>query len=148
MCWKCDGRSDEEIDRAYELMMAVDGYIGIQVADPGEPGWTYTVGLTESFGHPELICLDVEADVQGELIGRLATAVREQGAVDPALLSDLDVELLPVLDTHLTDGLVAVFVNRCHRFPDTGEYLQILLGRSWFCSCHAHSQRRLDRPGA
>ena len=67
MCQRCDGFSEEEVERGYDLTIKVDGYVRIQVESAGQPAWAYTMGLNEQFGHPDLICVQVSADLQRQL---------------------------------------------------------------------------------
>ena len=127
-------------------MLAVNGYVLISVQDPGEPGWSYTIGLTEKFDHPELVCLDIELETRSRLIRMLADTVRDDGALDQALLEELDIELLPVTPSPEVFDLVGQFVDWYDRLPGPGEYQQVVLGPSWLCDGHVRAQRRLDRP--
>ena len=82
MCLRCDGYSEEQIRRRRDLTIRVHGWLMAVVEDDDGPGWTYTVGLTESFGHPELLCVGVEADVQQTLVQSMADEIAESGHVN------------------------------------------------------------------
>lgn len=56
MCFICDGGTDEEFDDLIESCIDDPGWFVMGVYDPGgPPGWAYTIGLRESFDHPELV---------------------------------------------------------------------------------------------
>ena len=149
MCLRCQGFTEEEVDEIYDLTIRVHGYLLLTVQDPGQQAWTYTVGLSESFGHPDLLCIDIKADGQRQLVSSIGELLAEQGPVGSDELEALDVELVPVHPTHLTGDLVGIWGNRYGRLPDQGEFLQVVPGPSWFCSCHAERvPRKLDAPNA
>lgn len=56
MCFICDGGTPDELMRSIAGHIEQYGWHVSAVSD-GVPGlgWAYTVGLTETFGHPELI---------------------------------------------------------------------------------------------
>ncbi len=147
MCMRCDGCSDEEIERATDLTIITNGYLLLRVTDEYNP-WSYTVGLRESYGHPEFVCVDTSTARQQQLIRLLADEVADQGRIDDDVLRGADIELLVVDEVHLRDDLVVVWEERYDRSAQTGDFLQIRLGASWYCEHHADGARRLDDPGA
>ncbi len=146
---RCDGFSEEEIERHDDLCIQVHGFLMQQVYEQprDERSWTYTIGLIENFGHPELLCVQISANTQAELVHALGTAVVENGELPAEALQDLDVELRPVHEDHLDGDLVASWRNRyAGRPPARGEFLQVVPGPSWFCRCHEGSVQHLDDP--
>ncbi len=146
MCLRCDGYSEEEVDRAHELAIRVHGWTGIQVSDDGDSGWTYTLGLNDRLGHPDLIMIDVELEVQGQIVDWLASMVAETGSLDVAVVEANGIELVPVHPDQLCGGLVAQWSHTYGRYPAGGEFLQVLPPRGSLCACHSHQVRRLDGP--
>jgi hypothetical protein len=61
-------------------------------------------------------------------------------------LEDHGIELLPVHPEQLTGGLIAQWSHRYKRFPDAGDFLQVLPPEHLFCACHALQRRRPDEP--
>ena len=148
MCMKCDGYSDEEIERHLDLVIRVHGYLIQQVTAEPAP-WTYTIGLRESFDHPELLCVDIEGGTQTTLIKELGDEVARERRIDATMLRELDLALLEVDESHLhRDDLVGGWEERYQRSALRGDFLQVAPGPSWFCECHAGLLRRLDRPAA
>ncbi len=126
---KYSGFSWEEIERHTDLVIRVHGFMAQQVSG-AERAWTYTVGITESWDHPELLCVDGPGETQANLIGVTADDIEEFGAVRPATLESHDIELVPVEERHLRYGLVASWEARYQRSAATGDFLRIVLGTS------------------
>lgn len=53
MCLQCDGYSHELAMRAFDLQIKIHGRVVVQVGDI-DLAFSYTVGLVDNFGHPEL----------------------------------------------------------------------------------------------
>jgi hypothetical protein len=70
--------------------------------DPGRLGWTYTIGLATTTGHPDLVVSGLDPGAAAVLLNDLGDAIR-QGLVLrphdrlPGYLADVDVEFRPVL---------------------------------------------------
>ncbi|MEQ8719527.1 MAG: DUF4262 domain-containing protein [Acidimicrobiales bacterium] len=147
MCRICDGYSDEELTRELDLAIRVHGFTRVGVENPDGTGWTYTIGLAENCGQPDLVCIDVEPDFQQRLVQAIAATVVETGSPpDARSLAQLDVELVQVHPRHLDGDLVNLWAERYRRRPGEGDFLQVLPGSSHFCACHARAARRLDDP--
>ncbi len=155
MCSRCDGISEEDIARGLETAILVTGFAVQVVERSSNEGWCYTIGLSDvasgdfasggGEGHPDLVMVDTKLDMQQEVLGVLARAI-VAGESITELLDEIDAELVPVHPANLSGDLVASWVRRHRRFPQEGEFLQVLLGASWFCSCHGGRRRRLDVP--
>lgn len=144
MCMRCEGYSDEEIERHQDLVIRVHGFMIQQVQD--HPPWTYTVGIRESWTRPELLMVDIDAEVQAILILAVADDLAAHGDIRPDTLELLDVELATVDEAHFRDGMVGVWEDRYSMSARTGDFVQIVPGPSWFCERHAAAVRRLDHP--
>lgn len=146
MCMRCEGFSWEEIERHTDLVIRVHGYL-LQQVEAVRP-WTYTIGCRESWDRPELLIVDVVADVQAILLQAVADDYVVHGALRADSLATLDVEVVAVDASHFRDGLVAAWEHRYAMAARTGDFLQVVPGPSWFCDHHAGRVRRLDRPAA
>jgi hypothetical protein len=146
MCLRCDGYSEEEVERCLDLAIRVNGWTATQISDDGQQGWTYTLGMNEELDHPDLIIIDAPIDLQGKIVHWLATMICEEGHLDDDAVEDAGIELLPVHPEQLTGGLIAQWSHRYRRFPDAGDFLQVLPPKHLFCACHAERRRRLDAP--
>jgi len=127
---RCDGYSLEEFRRHVDLTIRVNGYLIQQVADDPEE-WTYTVGVAESWGHPDLLIVDGPLEVQSRLVAELISDVRDHGEIRPELLDNLDLHLVPVHESHFASGIVGIWEDRQSRPATTGDFLQIQLGPVW-----------------
>ncbi len=149
MCMRCDGYSWEEIERHTDLLIRVHGFTTVHVE--GDCPWTYTVGAYESWDQPELIVVDIEASIQRALVHAVAEDYADFGQVGGDTLELLDIELVPVDESHFVDGLVAAWEAHYSMAAAAGDFVQIIPGRSWFCGgCRAADRatrvRRLDAP--
>lgn len=62
MCMMCDGASPEEVIDRYVELVDEHGWMTVAVdGTPRSPGWAYTIGLTETYGHPELAMVTCSA---------------------------------------------------------------------------------------
>ncbi len=145
MCMRCEGHSWEEIRRHADLTIRVHGYL-IQQVSGDDSDWTYTVGITESWSHPDLVVLEGDLDAQAKIIAALAGDVRDFGGVRPDTHESLDVELVPVHESHLATGLVAAWEDRHSRAATNGDFVQVRLGPAWYCHHRDGAARRLDQP--
>ena len=146
MCTRCEGYNDEQVERKFDLMIDVHGFAMTQVQKHGEHGWTYTMGLRDRFGHPDLLIVQVRPDVQAELAQSLGQMVVDKGRIDHQVLLVSDIELVAVDPRHFRDGLVAEWANYYGRLPGEGDFLQVMPGPSLLCECCQHRTQRLDDP--
>jgi Domain of unknown function (DUF4262) len=146
MCLRCDGYSEEEVWRATDLAIRTFGWSLVLVED--ESPWLYTIGLLESFGHPELVVVDIKLE-RGELLIRsVAQMVEDTGGVDWRELKRRGIGLVTVHDDHLRSDLFGSWINFYDKVPASGSFLQVLPPKDWFCACHQSAGRRLDRRGS
>lgn len=146
MCVICNGMTEQESDATMQTMIDVHGYYIQMVRGPDHPEWSYTIGLQEAIGHPDLICIDVATSLQEALLADIGRSIIDGFPPTKAELRAADIELLPVHPSHLAGDLVAQWRRRQNRLPAEGDFLQILPGLSYFCSCHAGRLQRLDGP--
>jgi hypothetical protein len=127
-----------------DLHIRVHGYHVTQVED--RDSWCYTIGLEQSFGHPELVTTTLEMSAQLELIRTVAAMLAHDGVVDRVRLRGLDMKLVAVHRSHLATGLVGGWESFYARSATPGSFLQVLPPRNWLCDCHRNAVTRLDRP--
>lgn len=139
----CEGMTEDELDSSIDTKVALHGFTLIQVA--ADPSWTYSVGLADEPGVPDLVCIGIEQSTQWELVDILATAMAGGEEVSDSMLAALDLRLVDVHPYHLGGDQFAVWARRRGRTPKRGEMQQLVLGPSWFCQCHANREPRLDR---
>jgi hypothetical protein len=145
MCLQCDGYSFEQTMLALDLTIRTYGWQLTQVTDAMP--WSYTIGLTESYGHPELMIYGVKLDTQDMVIRKIVSSIETTGRVDQPFLDREGVELVEVHPNHLAGDWFGTWSNFYERTPPPGSFLQIVPPPDWFCSCHQHSIARFDQPG-
>jgi Domain of unknown function (DUF4262) len=147
MCLECDGYSRDEVLQAFDLHIRVHGWTLVQVQGDGET-WCYTIGLTESFDHPELVLIDVELDRQPALVQRLVDVIQREGTLPYEHLLSLGLGVVDVHADHLTSDLFGMWAARYDRYPEPGEMIQVVLAADGCCPFHSTATRRLDEPGS
>lgn len=142
MCMRCDGYSWEEIERHTDLVIRIHGFTTVHV-ESASP-WTYTIGAHESWDQPELLVIDIESSIQRALVAAVAEDYADFGEIRADTLDLLDVELVPVDESHFVDGLVAAWEGHYSLAATAGDFVQIVPGRSWCCDECVSRIRRLD----
>jgi len=145
MCMRCNGYSLEEFRRHVDLTIRVNGYLIQQVADDLDGEWTYTLGVPESWGPPDLLIVDGPLEVQARLVTELITDVSDRGEIRPEVLEHLDIHLVPVHESHFASGIVGIWEDRQSRSATRGDFLQIRLGPAWL-GRQAADCIRMDQP--
>ncbi len=86
-----DINSEDEIETWVKAMIADHGYAQISMhgPDPNEPGYAFTVGLTETRGSGEFFCMGVAPDIAAQLFS-ICIGALDDGRLGPGL-SDRDV---------------------------------------------------------
>ncbi len=146
MCLQCDGYSYEQSMLELDLLIQVHGWALVQV-EGDVTSWSYTVGLTENYGHPELAMTTVRLELQSAVIHRLVDDIVETGHLDLDLVAERELELVEVHPTYFIQEWFGTWSNHYERPPAPGGFLQIVPPASWFCDSHASATPRLDRPG-
>jgi hypothetical protein len=142
---QCDGSSFEQSMLALDLTIRTHGWALVQVDD--EMPWSYTVGLTESYDHPELMVAGLELTEQAGVIHRVAEPIERTGSVDRAELADAGIELAEVHPSHLAGDRFARWTLHYQQLPAPGTFLQVVPPSNWFCDCHRHAMPHFDQPG-
>lgn len=81
MCDICKGTTFDEYLERSGATIGRQGFTLLAVE--GDPPWIRTIGLVESFDHPELLLADVPLDVAPDAMGELARRVVEGGRIEP-----------------------------------------------------------------
>jgi hypothetical protein len=147
MCLECDGYSHEEAMQALDLQIRVHGWALVQVQDD-TTSWSYTVGLVEHYGHPELSLIDVDYEYAARLMHELVAGITTRGAMSPWPIRREGLQCIEVHPDHLRGDLFGTWSNRYGRLMKPGEMIQVLLPAGAYCEFHATVARRLDVPGA
>lgn len=147
MCLECDGYSHEAAMQALDLQIQIHGWAVLQVGDD-EHTFSYTVGLVENFGHPELIVVDFEPRYQQGLLNQLAQGIAATGRLVLDQPATKGVRCVEVHRNHLHGDYFGKWADRYGGLPRPGQVLQVRLPDSAYCECHARAVRRLDRPDA
>ena len=144
MCRRCEGYSWEQIEREEDLIIRTHGWMLSSVHNEDGTAWSYTVGLIESWGHPELIAIDFPFERQQALIHYLSAQVEKTSSIDLLDVISHDHQLVSVHRDNLATELIATWLNRYDRVPEHGEFLQIVPGASWYRHGHENRIRLLD----
>ena len=115
MCIMCDGSSYEEAMRSVDLSVRVHGWHLTAVEAPMP--WCYTIGLTETFDHPELVVVDMEIVPEEHLIRWVVGMIERNGRLDDAELSRNGVEVVPVHERHLEGEWFGTWANHHGEVP-------------------------------
>lgn len=145
MCLQCDGYSYEQSMLALDLTIRTHGWALSQITDANP--WSYTIGLTESYDHPELMITGLTLERQNSVIRHIVGPIETTGRIDEADLAAAGVTLVEVHANHLRGDWFATWSNRYGHVPPNGTFLQIVPPGDWFCDCHQHSMPHFELPG-
>lgn len=81
MCLICDGFSEEEIHVLYDEVIARYGWMVQHIGGGSihEPPWSYTIGLSSVFDHPELVVVGLTPQASLTLLNDLGRRVANGG---------------------------------------------------------------------
>ena len=119
MCCMCDGWTLDDAqadlhDRKQRFGWALQGVEG---ARP----WVYSIGLTERFGHPELVMAGVPVEAAGAMInapGRRIKAGEDLVDGERVREGEIELEVGAVHSVHIANGLVGQWEEHYRRHPD------------------------------
>ena len=103
-----------------DLTIRVHGWSLVDVTE--SLPWSYTIGLTESYGHPELMMIGVELETQSAAIRRIVEPIARTGSVDAADLIDAGIELVEVHGNHLRGDWFGTWANRYGHPPSAPRF--------------------------
>ncbi len=75
MCAICDGKSQSEFLATLKNRIEVHGFTMVSVGDD-HGSWTYTIGLTNTFDHPELVVTGLAPESAYGLLDALVDRIR------------------------------------------------------------------------
>lgn len=144
MCCMCDGWTLDEAqadlnDRKQRFGWALQGVEGVRP-------WVYSVGLTERFGHPELVMAGVPIDAAMAVInalGRRIAAGEDLIDGDHVREGEIELEVGGVHPVHVADGLVGQWEEHYWRHPEVAPAALTLLQ---VMPCPVVERFRLQRP--
>jgi hypothetical protein len=144
MCTICDGQTHEEAHRDLIEKKERFGW-ALQAVEARRP-WVYTIGLTERFGHPELVMAGVPIPVAFHALNavgaRIAVGERLVVGQPDMSVAETQVEVGAVHPVHLANGLVGRWKDHYDRMPGAAPPLEVLQ-----LIPHATDRRlRLDKP--
>lgn len=147
MCRMCEGTSRQQLHEEARLHIIHHGWFlqGV-LPEPGDPagGWVYTVGLLESFDHPELVITNIAYERGGEILNALGELIREGHDVRDMTEEDGMMAVRQVHPRHFDHDLVNTFEPLQGRAPAAGDYLQVVPDA--YCRCHQHQVADLSSP--
>ena len=145
MCEMCDAAPSPNVRTLLDAVRHGRGYYTVSVT--GERQWTHTVGLLESYDHPELIVARCKSDIAVAVLSDLGEQI-EKGASffpcnPPAMAAGLAVTFGPVHAEQWNGRTFAIWHDHYRHAggadpePDA---VQVFLPPDVFCPCHRHRQ--------
>ena len=127
----CDGMSWEEVERREEMIFSVYGWL-LRSVEPepewGLLGWHYTIGLSESFGVPDLLLVGEPDFLLGARAVRfVAESVVDHGWDLQEVAAVHDLGLRPIDTTHMPEDTLADWIIRYQRVPEPHEMMHLVL---------------------
>jgi hypothetical protein len=132
VCFICDGGTEEEAFSGEFVRIAVHGFTMLHVE--ANPPWTYTIGLLQSYDHPELVMTGQPPDMTAELLTDVVEHIRQgeryDGSSAPLALCDCtSVAFGPVHAEQWTHGRFNQWLNYYDRLgeePPVPDAVQVL----------------------
>ena len=153
MCAICNGWTYEEVAAEQRHhVMTIGWAVELVEPRPGRVGWSYTIGLSESYRHPELLVVGRDVWADGRLLNQLGAAVRDGTIIrpGPVVVNGISLEVLEVHPVHLLGELVAAWRGLYGpRTPEHRPELRVLQVRpSAVDDADRDLRIRFDRPYA
>jgi hypothetical protein len=157
MCTICDGNSRDHYLSELDDIIRTHGWAiqGVKSDHPPDLLWAYTVGLTKSYDHPELVLVGETTNLAFVTVNRVASLVRDGerlAAGDHIAIAGLgEIALGAVHPAHVERGLLAMWSNY-HSVvgpPVSGpDVLQVILPDEQCCAIHQRRVPLLAHPDA
>lgn len=130
-----------------KMRIITDGYgIYSDVPDPARITTTYTVGMSRSFGLPELVITNIDFFDAAILISWVVEQLQAGESLDD--LDPAQFTAVPVHKVHLNGDLMEQWREHYDEEPSTVEVMQLKLGPELACSCCAPTQVDLSDSAA
>ena len=152
MCMMCEGASpDEVVDRYVEM---IDDYCWAVAGVDGtarSPGWAYTIGLTASYSHPELVIVACSVEQAHRQLQSLVNDIERGHRLKPGrhfVEGAGSVECRAVSTDQVAAGLIAAWTDvalRC-RWDTTAPDVMQVEARGLLCPEHDRIDWDLSRP--
>lgn len=105
-----------------KFKFAVQNVLG----DASTPSFSYTIGLTESFNHPELILIGLHPQVAHSILNRAGTMIREGNRFSDMSRINTIIENYPVAFRNVPSPTKQAWARGdATRYPDGFELLQM-----------------------
>lgn len=128
MCAICDGMSWEEYERRTEMVFTVNGWVWTGVEPTASnPGWVYTVGLSENFDHPDLLIRDGVFEAQRDALRFVASAIADGYEGIEALVASSGLRMSTIDASELAWDVLIDWEQRYGRRPDRHEMIELHL---------------------
>ena len=155
MCDICDGTTYEASWQRIQDLVASRSWAiqGVEAAAHQRP-WAYTIGLTESFGHPELVITDGTWPTSVEILNMLGEWIRDGDEYDVGSVVDAGefrIELGAVHASFLHHGLCAswsAYYEWAGTDPGPLQVLQVMTTSRGTCEHQRARRADLAVPGA
>jgi hypothetical protein len=128
MCQMCEGWSLEEVRQ--DLSERIDRFGWALQGVTGPRPWVYTIGLTERFGHPELIMAGVDISCASFALNVLGAGIGDGETFTPGLegvdVDDVPLDFGQVHPVHVASGLVAMWEDHYTHLPGAPPPLEVV----------------------
>lgn len=124
MCLECDGWTDDEIYDHYDELIATYGWMVQHIGGGAidEPPWSYTIGLSAGFDHPELVVVGLSPERAIGILNDLSRRVANGGLFVPGSLAENAAGTLEVVfaEVHPLQWETPVFTMWRHYYGSRG----------------------------
>lgn len=150
MCLMCEGFTREQFNEVIAATIVRYGWSvqGVTPTDDDrQPPFAYTIGLTESYGLPELVVAGMDHEASVDLLNAVGELLVEGRSLDEAVRGFggrhgvVDRQRLASGDWF---GAWEAYYGEA---PAPGAFVQVLLPASAYCPCHGHLVPDLTHPG-
>jgi hypothetical protein len=145
MCDICDGQSPLAAHADFHQKMLRYGWV-LQMVEGPSP-WSYTIGLETHVGHPDLVIIDLELEMQARLLRVVVDELEHSGGLSPDWLALTEIGTAVVHPDHLDSDRFGQWHRWYGHTPPPGSFVQVLPPPYVLCPCHRSAVRRLDQPG-
>ena len=153
MCDLCDGADYDDVYSKMHKLISTHGFTVMRVGrHDSAPGLAYTIGLVDSFDHPELVVAGLPLDEAAGVLSALGSCVAGGDRLDsPGRhgLNGTPIAVVPVHTRQLDSGLMNCwngYYDWLARFDLDLKALQIVMPTGGYCCEHQKEQPDLSKP--